>query len=82
MRALVLKEIRSFLQLLDGVHRCGGVPVVHRPVFVDLPGAWNVLDSGMASMTSFFALAPWILMFLVPAVTMEVVCGGAEAGHA
>ena len=35
------------------------------------PGAWNVMDSGMASMSSFFALAPWILMFMVPAVTMR-----------
>ena len=35
------------------------------------PGTWNILDNGMASMSGFFALAPWILMFLVPAVTMR-----------
>ena len=35
------------------------------------PGGWNILDSGMASLDPFFAMAPWVLMFLIPAVTMR-----------
>lgn len=32
----------------------------------------NVLDFGYASLEKFFELAPWILMFLLPAVTMRI----------
>lgn len=34
-------------------------------------GDFNILESGFADMTPFFLLAPWILTFLVPAVTMR-----------
>ena len=71
MRALVLKEIRSFFSSLMG-YTVVAVFLLFTGLFLWIfPGAWNVLDSGMASMASFFALAPWILMFLVPAVTMR-----------
>lgn len=32
----------------------------------------NILDNGYASLDAFFAFAPWILIFLVPAVTMRI----------
>ena len=71
MRALVLKEIRSFFSSLMG-YTVVAVFLLFTGLFLWIfPGAWNILDSGMASMASFFALAPWILMFLVPAVTMR-----------
>lgn len=31
----------------------------------------NILDFGYASLGSFFSLAPWVLLFLVPTVTMR-----------
>lgn len=34
-------------------------------------GDFNILESGFADMTPFFLLSPWILIFLVPAVTMR-----------
>lgn len=34
-------------------------------------GDFNILDNGFADMSSFFLLAPWILIFLIPAVTMR-----------
>ena len=71
MRALVLKEVRSFFSSLMG-YTVVAVFLLFTGLFLWIfPGMWNVLDSGMASMASFFALAPWILMFLVPAVTMR-----------
>lgn len=36
-----------------------------------LPGDLNVLDGGYASLDTFFSLAPWVFLFLVPAVTMR-----------
>ncbi|HEY0731340.1 MAG TPA: ABC transporter permease subunit, partial [Chitinophagaceae bacterium] len=32
----------------------------------------NILDNGYASLDAFFAFAPWILIFLVPAITMRI----------
>lgn len=34
-------------------------------------GDFNILNSGFADMAPFFTLAPWILIFLIPAVTMR-----------
>lgn len=34
-------------------------------------GDYNILNSGFTDMSPFFAIAPWILLFLVPAVTMR-----------
>ena len=35
------------------------------------PGEFNVFDFGVADLSSFFLLAPWILIFLIPAITMK-----------
>ncbi|SDB31141.1 ABC-2 type transport system permease protein [Flavobacteriaceae bacterium MAR_2010_188] len=34
-------------------------------------GDFNLLDNGFADLSPYFQLAPWILIFLVPAVTMR-----------
>jgi len=33
---------------------------------------FNVLENGYSSMDSFFLLAPWLFLFLIPAVTMKM----------
>ena len=71
MRALVLKEIQSFFSALLG-YTVVAVFLLFSSLFLWLfPGGWNILDSGMASLDPFFAMAPWVLMFLIPAVTMR-----------
>jgi ABC-2 type transport system permease protein len=34
-------------------------------------GDYNILNSGFADLSPFFTIAPWILIFLIPAVTMR-----------
>ncbi len=69
MLALIGKEIRSFLGSL-----IGHIVVV---VFLLLTGLFlwvfqdNVLDLGYAELTPLFTFAPWVFLFLVPAVTMR-----------
>lgn len=36
------------------------------------PGEHNILDSGYANIDGLFAFAPWLYLFLVPAVTMRL----------
>ncbi len=69
MLALILKEVRGFLGSLIG-H-------IVIAVFLLLTGLalWvfpdNILDSGYADMGPLFYMAPWVFLFLVPAVTMR-----------
>lgn len=37
-----------------------------------LPGGFNVLDGGYAQLDGLFTLAPWLYLFLCPAVTMRL----------
>ncbi len=36
------------------------------------PGSMNLIDTGYAHLNPFFALAPWVFLFLAPAVTMRL----------
>ena len=69
MLALILKEIRGFLGSLIG-H-------IVIAVFLLLTGLFlwvfpnNILDSGYADLAPLFFIAPWVFLFLVPAVTMR-----------
>lgn len=63
------KEVNSFLNSLIGYIVIG--------VFLTATGlfVWffkdNVLDYGFADLTSFFQVAPFIFLFLIPAITMR-----------
>jgi ABC-2 type transport system permease protein len=69
MRALIGKEIRGFLGSL-----IGQIVVV---VFLLITGLFlwvfpnNILDAGYADLGTLFYIAPWVFLFLVPAVTMR-----------
>jgi len=34
-------------------------------------GPFNILDNGFADLGNFFLLAPWVFLFLIPAITMK-----------
>ena len=71
MKSLILREIQSFFSSLIG-YTVVAVFLLMCGLFLWLfPGGWNVLDSGLASLAPLFAMAPWVLMFLIPAITMR-----------
>lgn len=71
MKSILLKEIKSFF----------GSPIGYLVIAIFLllnglflwvfDGEYNILKSGFADLTPFFTIAPWILIFLIPAVTMR-----------
>lgn len=74
MLTLYLKEIRSFLSSLIGYIAIG--------VFISLVGIFmwvipsdsggsNILDNGFANIDPLFFIAPWVYLFLIPAITMR-----------
>ena len=37
-----------------------------------IPGEWNIIDSGYANADGLFAIAPWLLILVCPALTMRL----------
>ena len=84
MFTLLKKEIRSFLSSLIGYIAIG--------VFLLLLGLFmwvldssssnnsNVLESGFANIDPLFIIAPWVFLFLIPAITMRSFADEKKAG--
>ncbi len=71
MLALFRKEINSFFSSLTG-YLVMIVFLVANGLFMWVfPGELNLIDSGYASLDTLFMMAPWIFLFLVPAITMR-----------
>ncbi len=71
MLAILKKEINSFFASPIG-YLVIAIFLVLNGLFLWLfKGEFNILDYGFADLSSFFLLAPWILIFLIPAVTMR-----------
>jgi ABC-2 type transport system permease protein len=71
VRALFKKEIGSFLSSLIGY-----VVIIVFLLLVSLfmwvfPGEFNLLDKGTSDLDTLFLIAPWVFLFLIPAVTMR-----------
>jgi len=71
MYALLLREIKSFFGSLMGYLVIAVFLILNGLFLWVFDGNYNILQSGYADATPFFSLAPWILIFLIPAVTMK-----------
>ena len=71
MKALIRKELRTFFSTLMGyVVVCAFLLLTGLFLWV-FPGEWNVLDNGQANLDALFVWAPWVFLFLIPAITMR-----------
>jgi ABC-2 type transport system permease protein len=71
MYSIFLKEIKGYFSSLVGyivvitlLFICG--------LFMWILPATNLLDFGYLSLEKFFSFAPWVLLFLIPAITMRM----------
>lgn len=71
MIALLNKEINSFLATLPGYIAMAVFLVITSLFLWVFPNDFNILDFGYAQMDSLFVVAPFIFLFLVPAITMR-----------
>ena len=71
MKSIVLREIKSFFGSLTGYLVIALFLLINGLFLWVLEGDYNILNSGFADMTPFFTVSPWILLFLIPAVTMR-----------
>lgn len=70
MRSIFIKEINSFFSSIVG-YVVLLVFLVACGLFLWIIPDYSILGYGYASLDRFFAIAPWLLLLLVPAVTMR-----------
>jgi ABC-2 type transport system permease protein len=70
MLSICKKELHQFFSNLTGYIAIALFLLVNG-LFLFVLKDSNVFDFGYASLDKFFELAPWILIFLVPAITMR-----------
>ena len=73
MRALFMKEISGFFSSLSGYLVIVVFLLLNSLFMWIVPGQFNVIENGYASLDSLFAIAPWVFLFLVPAITMRMI---------
>jgi len=71
MRYLFIKEIQGFFSSLTGYLVIAVFLAVTGLCLWVFPGVLNIPESGYASLDSLFYIAPWVFLFLVPAITMR-----------
>ena len=72
MFSLLKKEISSFFGSFTG-YVVVFVFLLATSLFLWVfPGNFNIPDGGYASLDGLFSLAPWVYLFLVPAITMRL----------
>ncbi|MEO6583093.1 MAG: ABC transporter permease subunit [Ferruginibacter sp.] len=79
MFSIFKKELQQFFSNLTGY-----VAII---LFLAISGIFlfflpesNLLDYGYANLDKFFTIAPWILLFLVPAITMRIISDEYKGG--
>lgn len=80
MFALLKKEISGFLSSLIGYIVIIVFLVIIGLLMWVLPMQTNILQSGYAGLDPLFIMAPWVFLFLIPAVTMRSFAEEKKAG--
>ena len=72
MYVLFIKELNSFLSSLMGYITIIVFLAVMGLFLWVLPMEFNVIDFGYAGIDGLFMIAPWVFLFLIPAITMKM----------
>jgi ABC-2 type transport system permease protein len=80
MLTLLKKEIRSFLSSLIGYITITVFLLVIGLFMWVLQMDSNVLEAGYATIDPLFSMAPWVFLFLIPAITMRSFADEKKAG--
>jgi ABC-2 type transport system permease protein len=71
MLAIFKREIQSFFSSPIGYLVIGLFLLLNGLFLWFLKGPFNIFDYGFADLSNLFLLAPWVFLFLLPAITMK-----------
>jgi ABC-2 type transport system permease protein len=80
MYTIFKKELRTFFSNATGYIVIGIFLILTGLFLWIIPGEYNILDSGYANVDGLFYLAPWLFLFLCPAVTMRLFAEEMQTG--
>ncbi|ADQ81154.1 protein involved in gliding motility GldF [Paludibacter propionicigenes WB4] len=80
MFSIFKKELRAFFSNATGYIVIGIFLILSGLFLWVIPGEYNILDSGYANVDGLFYLAPWLFLFLCPAVTMRLFAEEKQSG--
>lgn len=80
MYALFIKEIRNFLSSLIGIMVISVFLLITGLFLWVFQSEFNILDFGYANLDGLFILAPFVFLFLVPAITMRSIADEKHSG--
>ncbi len=71
MLAIFKKEIHSFFSSPVGYLIIGLFLLLNGLFLWVLKGQYNIFDYGFANLSQFFLLTPWVMLLIIPAITMK-----------
>ena len=71
MKAILKKEFNSFFASPIAYLVIGVFLLINGLFLFIFDDDFNILNAGFADVTPFFYLAPWVFLFLIPAITMK-----------
>ena len=80
MKAILLREIKSFFGSLTGYLVIAVFLILNGIFLWIVDGQYNILQSGYNDLSPFFQLAPLVLLLLIPAITMKSISDERKQG--
>lgn len=80
MFTLFLKEIKEFFSSITGYLVVIVFLLVNSMFMWIFRGSFNIFDIGVANIDTLFVISPWVFLFLVPAITMNMFAGELKSG--
>jgi ABC-2 type transport system permease protein len=80
MVALWKKELLTFFSSLTGSLVIAVFLILNGLFLWIIPGNFNILFGGYANLDGLFYMAPWLYLFLVPAITMRLFADEKKSG--
>ncbi|WP_457610638.1 gliding motility-associated ABC transporter permease subunit GldF [Lutibacter sp.] len=71
MKSILIKELNSFFSSPIAYLVIGVYLLINGLFLWVFDGDFNILHAGFADLNNYFFLAPWIFIFLIPAITMR-----------
>ena len=72
MYAIYKKEIKKFFNTLEAYVAISVFFIVSALLTWYIPSEYNIIYNNKSSLSPFFQITPWILLFLIPSVTMKM----------
>jgi len=73
MWAIYKKEMKIFFTTMEAYVAISVFFLINGLILWYIPSDFNIFYNQQASLLPFFSIAPWVLLFLMPAITMKMI---------